>query len=72
MCKTTRGAQASGTTALLDIDPNTAANPTPITPTFTLQQYLNKNHLCKPPRPNADLVMQRFEIFLLDSDRIWD
>lgn len=42
MCKTTRGAQASGTTALLDIDPNTAANPTPITPTFTLQQYLNK------------------------------
>ena len=42
MCKTTRGAQASGTTVLIDIDPNTAANPTPITPTFTLQQYLNK------------------------------
>lgn len=42
MCKTTRGAQASGAAALIDIDPNAAANPTPVTPTFTLQQYLNK------------------------------
>jgi hypothetical protein len=45
MCKTTRGAQASGTTALIDIDPNTAPNPAPITPTFTLQQYLNKAYI---------------------------
>ena len=42
MCKTTRGVQASGTTALLDIEQNSVANPTPITPAFTLQQYLNK------------------------------
>ncbi len=42
MCKSTKGAQAPGAVALIDIDPNTAVNPTPITPTFTLQQYLNK------------------------------
>lgn len=42
MCKSTKGAQAPGTTALLDIEQNSVANPTPITPAFTLQQYLNK------------------------------
>lgn len=42
MCKSTTGAQTPGATSLIDIEPNTATNHTPITPTFTLQQYLSK------------------------------